>query len=173
MMPKLDRMNEYCLYPCEGILKKSELWQHSDPGWPKEGDNLKFEPCIYIFISHLSICISIHLFIYSSFYLPIYSNLPFYLAIYIYHLSIHILSIIYYLFQKLLHFDPKKRLTAAEALAHPYFADYGLSPHAPTPSPSSSRSRRSDLSSDSSMNLSHDSSLSSANSSGIFDKSGY
>ena len=76
--------------------------------------------------------------------------------------------------QKLLHFDPAKRLTAAEALAHPYFAEYGLSPHAPTPSPSSSsscsRSRRSDLSSDSSMNTSHDSSLSSANSSGIFDK---
>ena len=42
-------MNVYCLYPCEGILKKSELWQHSDPGWPKEGDNLKFEPCICIF----------------------------------------------------------------------------------------------------------------------------
>ena len=47
MMPKLDRMNVYCLYPCEGILKKSDLWQHSDPGWPKEGDNLKFEPCTY------------------------------------------------------------------------------------------------------------------------------
>ena len=27
-------------------LKISELWQHSVPGWPKEGDNLKFEPCI-------------------------------------------------------------------------------------------------------------------------------
>ena len=26
----------YCLYTCTGILKKSELWQHSDPGWPKE-----------------------------------------------------------------------------------------------------------------------------------------
>ena len=25
MMPKLDRMNVYCLYPWEGILKKSEL----------------------------------------------------------------------------------------------------------------------------------------------------
>jgi len=75
----------------------------------------------------------------------------------------------------MLHFDPKKRVTAAEALAHPYFAEYGLSPHAPTPSPSSStRSapRRSDLS-DSSMNLSHDSSGSSANSSGIFDKSSF
>ena len=48
MMPKLDRMNVYCLYPCEGIVKKSELWQHSDPVWPKEGDNLKFEPCIII-----------------------------------------------------------------------------------------------------------------------------
>lgn len=79
------------------------------------------------------------------------------------------------LLEKMLHFDPKKRVTAAEALAHPYFAEYGLSPHAPTPSPSSSTrsaARRSDLS-DSSMNLSHDSSGSSANSSGIFDKSSF
>ena len=74
----------------------------------------------------------------------------------------------------MLLFDPKKRLTAAEALAHPYFAEYGLSPHhAASPSTSSTRSsshRRSDIS-DSSMNLSHDTSDSSANSSGIFDKS--
>jgi serine/threonine protein kinase len=74
----------------------------------------------------------------------------------------------------MLMFDPKKRVTAAEALAHPYFAEYGLSPHhASSPSVSSTRSshRRSDIS-DSSMNLSHDTSdTSSANSSGIFDKS--
>jgi serine/threonine protein kinase len=72
----------------------------------------------------------------------------------------------------MLMFDPKKRLTAAEALAHPYFAEYGLSPHASSPSASSTRSsvRRSDIS-DSSMNLSHDTSDSSGNSSGIFDKS--
>jgi len=76
------------------------------------------------------------------------------------------------LLEKMLMFDPKKRLTAAEALAHPYFAEYGLSPHASSPSASSTRSsvRRSDIS-DSSMNLSHDTSDSSGNSSGIFDKS--
>jgi len=80
------------------------------------------------------------------------------------------------LLQKMLRFDPLKRITAAEALAHPYFAEYGRIPHAMTPSPSSSRttasSRRSDVSLDSSsMSTSHDTSTSSANSSGIFDKS--
>jgi serine/threonine protein kinase len=76
------------------------------------------------------------------------------------------------LLQKMLRFDPLKRITAAEALTHPYFAEYGRVPHAMTPSPSSSRttSRRSDVS-DASMSTSHDTSSSSANSSGIFDKS--
>jgi len=79
------------------------------------------------------------------------------------------------LMEKMLDFDPKKRVTAADALQHPYFADYGLSPHAATPSPSTSstRSRRSDLSDSSMMNLSQDTSSSSANSSGIFDRSSF
>ena len=66
MMPKLDRMNVYCLYPCKGILKKSELWQHSDPGWPKEGDNLKFEPCIFENILWITSCY-LSIFIYFLF----------------------------------------------------------------------------------------------------------
>jgi len=74
MMPKLDRMNVYCLYPCEGILKKSELWQHSDPGWPKEGDNLKFEPCICILVlpnraESLITCLSKFPFLNKAFFL--------------------------------------------------------------------------------------------------------
>ena len=72
----------------------------------------------------------------------------------------------------MLQFDPKKRITARQALSHPYFADQGPEPlSSPTLSRSSlSRSRTSmsttcssDLSSisspDSSMNLSHDTSV--------------
>ena len=70
----------------------------------------------------------------------------------------------------MLHFDPKKRITASQALAHPYFAEYGVDP--PT-SPSLSTSSTSDLNStrsgrvsdisasDSSMNLTTDTSISS------------
>ena len=68
------------------------------------------------------------------------------------------------LIQKMLHFDPKKRITARQALAHPYFADQGPEPlSSPTMSRSSLSSnttRSSDISSDSSMNLSHDTSVS-------------
>ena len=68
------------------------------------------------------------------------------------------------LIQKMLHFDPKKRSTARQALAHPYFADQGPEPlSSPTMSRSSLSSnttRSSDISSDSSMNLSHDTSVS-------------
>ena len=71
------------------------------------------------------------------------------------------------LIQKMLHFDPKKRITARQALAHPYFADQGPEPlSSPTMSRSSRSSlsspttRSSDISSDSSMNLSHDTSVS-------------
>jgi len=74
------------------------------------------------------------------------------------------------LLEKMLHFDPKKRITASQALAHPYFAEYGADP--PT-SPSLSTSSTSDLNStrsgrvsdisasDSSMNLTTDTSISS------------
>jgi len=68
------------------------------------------------------------------------------------------------LLQKMLHFDPKKRITASQALAHPYFADQGPeplnSPNMSRSSLSSNTTRSSDISSDSSMNLSHDTSLS-------------
>merc|ERR1719195_2370095 len=76
------------------------------------------------------------------------------------------------LLQKMLQFDPKKRITARQALSHPYFADQGPEPlSSPTLSRSSlsrsrtsmSTTRSSDLSSisspDSSMNLSHDTSV--------------
>ena len=33
------------------------------------------------------------------------------------------------LLSKMLTFQPSLRITAAEALAHPYFADFGVSPH--------------------------------------------
>ena len=69
----------------------------------------------------------------------------------------------------MLQFDPKKRITARQALSHPYFADQGPEPlSSPTLSRSRSRTsmsttRSSDLSSisspDSSMNLSHDTSV--------------
>jgi len=68
------------------------------------------------------------------------------------------------LLQKMLHFDPKKRITASQALAHPYFADQGPeplnSPNISRSSLSSNTTRSSDISSDSSMNLSHDTSAS-------------
>ena len=76
-----------------------------------------------------------------------------------------------FFFQKMLHFDPKKRITASQALAHPYFAEYGSEPPmSPSLSTSSSTSdlnsmrsgRTSDIStSDSSMNLTTDTSISS------------
>merc|ERR1719219_2230333 len=70
------------------------------------------------------------------------------------------------LLQKMLHFDPKKRITASQALSHPYFADQGPeplnSPHMSRSSLSSNTTRSSDISSDSSMNLSHDTSVSDA-----------
>ena len=70
----------------------------------------------------------------------------------------------------MLHFDPKRRITASQALAHPYFAEFG-SELAPT-SPSLSNTSTSDLNStrssgrtsdisDSSMNLTTDTSISS------------
>jgi len=76
------------------------------------------------------------------------------------------------LLEKMLRFDPKRRITAAEALAHPYFSEYGLSPHSSSPSGSSTRSslRPSDAS-DSSMNLSHDTSGSSVGDTSLLDKS--
>merc|ERR1719264_1474581 len=68
------------------------------------------------------------------------------------------------LLQKMLHFDPKRRITASQALAHPYFAEFeGEVPNSPlsTSDLSSARSvRSSDMSSDSSMNLTTDTSIS-------------
>ena len=84
------------------------------------------------------------------------------------------------LLQKMLQFDPKKRITAHEALAHPYFSEYGCSPHDTSTSSSSAASsstRMSDRSSrlsdmsDSSINLSHNTSGSSETSSSTLDKS--
>ena len=79
--------------------------------------------------------------------------------------------------QKMLLFDPKARITAQAALAHPYFSDYGTSPHDSSTSSSSDSNltRSSGVSdmSDSSINTSQDqdsSSISEANSS-ITDKS--
>ena len=67
----------------------------------------------------------------------------------------------------MLHFDPKKRITASQALSHPYFADLGPEPlSSPTISRTSLSSTRSSSdmanisSSDSSMNMSHDTSVS-------------
>jgi len=77
------------------------------------------------------------------------------------------------LLEKMLLFDPKSRITAQAALAHPYFADYGNSPHdnsiATNSDSNLTRSSVSDMS-DSSINTSQDSSISEANSS-ITDKS--
>ena len=77
----------------------------------------------------------------------------------------------------MLLFDPKARITAQAALAHPYFSDYGISPHDSSTSSSSDSNltRSSGVSdmSDSSINTSQDqdsSSISEANSS-ITDKS--
>merc|ERR1712045_955334 len=41
------------------------------------------------------------------------------------------------LLEKMLLFDPKARITAQGALAHPYFSDYGTSPHDSSTSSSS------------------------------------
>jgi len=84
------------------------------------------------------------------------------------------------LIEGMLTFDPKKRITAHEALAHPYFSEYGCSPHDTSTSSSSvasSSTRMSDRSSrlsdmsDSSLNLSHNTSGSSETSSSTLDKS--
>jgi len=84
------------------------------------------------------------------------------------------------LIERMLRFDPKKRITAHEALAHPYFSEYGCSPHDTSTSSSSvasSSTRMSDRSSrlsdmsDSSLNLSHNTSGSSETSSSTLDKS--
>jgi len=84
------------------------------------------------------------------------------------------------LIEGMLRFDPKKRITAHEALAHPYFSEYGCSPHDTSTSSSSvasSSTRMSDRSSrlsdmsDSSLNLSHNTSGSSETSSSTLDKS--
>lgn len=84
------------------------------------------------------------------------------------------------LIERMLRFDPKKRITAHEALAHPYFSEYGSSPHDTSTSSSSvasSSTRMSDRSSrlsdmsDSSLNLSHNTSGSSETSSSTLDKS--
>jgi len=65
------------------------------------------------------------------------------------------------LMERMLLFDPKQRITAAEALAHPYFSEFGISPHdiSSGSSSSHSRSRVSDMS-DSSLNCSHSSAAS-------------
>lgn len=84
------------------------------------------------------------------------------------------------LIERMLRFDPKKRITAHEALAHPYFSEYGCSPHDTSTSCSSAASsstRMSDRSSrlsdmsDSSLNISHNTSGSSETSSSTLDKS--
>lgn len=84
------------------------------------------------------------------------------------------------LIERMLRFDPKKRITAHEALAHPYFSEYGCSPHDTSTSSSSAASsstRMSDRSSrlsdmsDSSLNISHNTSGSSETSSSTLDKS--
>jgi len=69
------------------------------------------------------------------------------------------------LLEKMLTFDPRKRISASQALAHPYFAEYG--PDTMSSPLSTSRSTRSsDVSaSDSSMNTSHDTSASSTDAS--------
>merc|ERR1712062_955567 len=81
------------------------------------------------------------------------------------------------LLEKMLLFDPKSRITAQAALAHPYFADYGNSPHdnSIATNSDSNLTRSSGVSdmSDSSINTSQDqdsSSISEANSR-ITDKS--
>jgi serine/threonine protein kinase len=77
------------------------------------------------------------------------------------------------LLSKMLTFQPSLRITAAEALAHPYFADFGVSPHdlSSSSSANTTRSQISDMS-DSSLNLSQSSSSAEAsNSSSAMDKS--
>jgi len=79
------------------------------------------------------------------------------------------------LIERMLRFDPKRRMTAHEALAHPYFGEFGNSPHDNSTSSSSaatsaSTSRLSDMS-DSSLNLSHNTSESSDTISSTLDKS--
>merc|ERR1719458_1040591 len=75
------------------------------------------------------------------------------------------------LLSKMLTFQPSLRITAAEALAHPYFADFGVSPHdlSSSSSANTTRSQISDMS-DSSLNLSQSSSSGASNSSAM-DKS--
>ena len=70
------------------------------------------------------------------------------------------------LLSKMLTFHPSSRITAAEALAHPYFADFGVSPHDLSSSSSSGNTTMSTMS-DSSLNLSS----SGASNSSAMDKS--
>ncbi len=60
------------------------------------------------------------------------------------------------LVQKMLCFSPSKRITASEALMHPYFSEYGFEPmsYSPNTSASTSASSRSMRSSDGSFNAS-------------------
>merc|ERR1719242_988768 len=76
------------------------------------------------------------------------------------------------LLSRMLTFQPSLRITAAEALAHPYFADFGVSPHdlSSSSSANTTRSQISDMS-DSSLNLSQSSSSGAASSSSAMDKS--
>ena len=46
-------------------------------------------------------------------------------------------------FQKMLCFSPNNRITASEALLHPYFSEYGFEPLSFSPSSNSTRSMRS------------------------------
>jgi len=55
------------------------------------------------------------------------------------------------LVQKMLCFSPSERITASEALLHPYFSEYGYEPLSFSPSSSSSRSMRTDSSFNSSI----------------------
>eukprot|EP00095_Tigriopus_kingsejongensis_P009173 maker-scaffold145_size311916-snap-gene-1.9 protein:Tk09173 transcript:maker-scaffold145_size311916-snap-gene-1.9-mRNA-1 annotation:"cell division protein kinase 4" len=61
------------------------------------------------------------------------------------------------LVRKMLSFDPSERITASEALLHPYFSEYGFSPLSFSPASTSSRSMRS---SDHSSSLNSSSNLS-------------
>lgn len=70
------------------------------------------------------------------------------------------------LVQKMLCFSPSKRITASEALLHPYFSECGYEPLSFSPSSSSSMSRTSMRSSDTSFNSSASLSFSSHDDSG-------
>ena len=67
------------------------------------------------------------------------------------HLKISPLTISHFILQKMLCFSPSERITASEALLHPYFSEYGYEPLSFSPSSSSSRSMRTDSSFNSSI----------------------